>query len=519
MYAGLGNYGDVFDNNFGFSTPSGTALPSFTPGYDYAAAGVIKLSDPGAWGQDGFMRQPQVDDRLATFKLAAARKFAGRISSIDAGLWYSDRSKSRADHDFQFFLKNGGAPVFVDADLLKSPTSLAWAGIPGVLAYDINGAMARYFDPPNRDLTQPFDWRRNYTITEKVTTAFAKMGIDGHLGALPVHGNVGLQLVHTQQAASGIVGTSRDIGIAGGASYTNALPSLNLNLDLGQFSRDLHLRFGASRTMARARMDDLKAGTDAAVDPTSHTWSGDAGNPALRPWLADALDISVEKYFGKRSYAAAAAYSKNLKTYIYTVSLPFDFTGYPNPGGVLANTPAGNLGVISRPINGQGGRISGTEFTLSLDAGLLQPALDGLGVIGNYALTSSNIQPYGPDTTGIEIPGLSRQVASLTAYYERSGFSARISRRYRSPFRAETLGPHGDRIATEIRAEGTVDFQLGYEIQRGGARGLSFLLQVDNMTDAPYRTRVVNGFGLNLDAPETFNTYGRQVLFGVNYKR
>ena len=125
---------------------------------------------------------------------------------------------------------------------------------------------------------------------------------------------------------------------------------------------------------------------------------------------------------------------------------------------------------------------------------------------------------FRPDFPDRQIPGLSKGVGDLTVYYEKAGFSTRISRRYRSPFRAETLGPHGDRIATEIRAEGIVDFQAGYEFQQGRAKGLSLLLQLDNIGDAPYRTRLVGGFGVNLDAPETFNTYGRQVLFGVNYK-
>jgi len=522
MYAGLGNTNDgIVDNNFGFSAPIGTQLPSFTPGMNYADASIIVLSDPaawGGWGQDGFMRRPTVDDKLSTLRLSGKRKLAGWLNELETGLIYSDHEKTRSDNDFQFFLKNGGATVHVDADLLRSPTSLAWAGIPGVIAYDINGALGRYFDPPIVDTVQNADWKRNYTITEKVTTAFAKLNTDMHMGSVPVRGSVGVQLVHTEQGSTGIVFTSRDVSLAGGATYSDVLPSLNLNFDLSKLSRDLHLRVGASRTMARARMDDLKAGTDAGVG-LDHIWSGTAGNPKLRPWLADALDLSVEKYFGKRSYMAAAAFRKNLKSYIYSVTEQFDFTGYPNPGGIPADTPQGNLGLINHPINGKGGKISGTEFSVALDGELLWSALDGFGLMGSYSLTSSDIQPYGPDITGIQIPGLSHQVGNLTFYYERAGFSTRVSRRYRSPFRAESLGPHGDRIATEIRSESIVDFQASYEIQRGAAKGLSVLLQIDNLTDAPYRTRQIGGYGGTFDAPETYNTYGRLLLLGVNYRR
>jgi iron complex outermembrane receptor protein len=53
--------------------------------------------------------------------------------------------------------------------------------------------------------------------------------------------------------------------------------------------------------------------------------------------------------------------------------------------------------------------------------------------------------------------------------------------------------------------------------------GLGVLLQVNNLTDSPYRTR------LGLDAggthtadggtlPETYEEYGRQFLLGLNYR-
>ena len=48
-------------------------------------------------------------------------------------------------------------------------------------------------------------------------------------------------------------------------------------------------------------------------------------------------------------------------------------------------------------------------------------------------------------------------------------------------------------------------------------KGLSLLLQVNNLTNSPYATRQGNGFG-EIVAPAIYNSYGRQVLFGVNYK-
>ena len=41
-----------------------------------------------------------------------------------------------------------------------------------------------------------------------------------------------------------------------------------------------------------------------------------ANNPYLKPWKAVAYDLSLEKYFGTRSYISLAAFRKNLISYI-----------------------------------------------------------------------------------------------------------------------------------------------------------------------------------------------------------
>jgi outer membrane receptor protein involved in Fe transport len=64
-------------------------------------------------------------------------------------------------------------------------------------------------------------------------------------------------------------------------------------------------------------------------------WSGNGGNPRLRPWIADAVDVSLEKYFGRDAYVSLAGYYKNLKTYIYEQQVLQDFTGFPTNSGVV----------------------------------------------------------------------------------------------------------------------------------------------------------------------------------------
>ena len=85
---------------------------------------------------------------------------------------------------------------------------------------------------------------------------------------MPVRGNLGVQYVHSEQSSDGFAWNDGGSGgppggavvpVHGGATYTDVLPSLNLVFDLKE---DLLLRFGLGKTMARPRMDDMRAGAD-----------------------------------------------------------------------------------------------------------------------------------------------------------------------------------------------------------------------------------------------------------------
>ena len=469
----------------GFAIGTGFGFPTFTPGLNYADAKQIYLSDPAHdWGHDGLWKKPHTKDEIKSLRLEAKRDMTGMFSSLDLGLSYVERQKDRRMNEVEAKLKNNRAPVLVPAALIQSPTSLSFAGIPGVLSYDVMGALNSLYTLTPTALNEIIN--RNYEVTEKVATAFAKLGIDTQWGSVPVRGNVGLQVVQTKQSSHGYVkfgsvtATNPALENTRGATYTDVLPSVNLAFDLGS---DMVARFGLAKTMARGRMDDMRAGADVSLSATNGTWSGSGGNPFLEPWRATAVDLSIEKYLNKRSYVAAAAFYKKLSTYIYTQKLELDFTGIPNATAIVPRSP---FGIFERPMNGEGGKVSGLELSASLDGSLWSKAMDGVGLIASASFTDSSVSPNGPGTTQ-KLPGLSGTVASLTAYYERGGFSSRISQRYRSAFRGEVTGVHNARTFTEIQADRQTDLQLSYAFETGAFKGLSILLQVNNLTKLALR--------------------------------
>ena len=430
---------------------------------------------------------------------------------------FQTREKKKTSTVWFANLKNSRAPISVSSDLLTAPVSLQFAGIPGVLTYNVLGALNKYYDQAIN--LSPDDYRKDFTVKEKVGTAYVKLDIDTHVYGVALRGNAGVQIVHTDQTSSAFDidtgnGTSLPtVAFAAGKSYNDVLPSINLVADFGGGSQ---LRLGLAKTMARPRMDDMRAAASAGVDPTTKLWNGNGGNPKLAPWRADSVDISFEHYFDKSSYVALAGFYKNLTSYIYNQNILYNFAGYTNTSAVV---PVSNIGNYSTPANGKGGYLRGLEFSSAIDGGLLSDSLDGFGALLSFSWTDSSIKPDGPgSSTSATLPGLSKAVANATAYYEKNGFSFRISERYRSDFRGEITTRFAQRFYTRILADMQTDLQIGYEFQDGPYQGLSILGQINNLTNSPYRT-VQDG---NLDggglAPQEYNRYGTQFLFGVSYK-
>lgn len=352
--------------------------------------------------------------------------------------------------------------------------------------------------------------RKGWEVHEKASTGFFKADIESEFLGAPVRGNVSLQAINTDQSstAPSINNANSEFTLTTrGRKYTDWLPSLNLSFDLGNQQA---LRVGVARVMARARMDQLSAWQRTEI--SQGKWSGSGGNPLLDPFRADALDVSYEKYFGTKGYFSAAAFYKNLKSYIFDFTDPnFDFAGLPDLKG-LGVPPATFVGRFTQPRNGNGGKISGVELAVSVPLNLATDMLDGFGVVASYSNTTSAIKPFGDGDTR-PLPGLSKKVSQFTAYYEKYGFSARVAQRNRSNFIGEIEGFGADREYKYIKGESIIDVQFGYEFQSGFLKGLSLLLQMNNATNEKYQE-----YQNTPDNITKTDKYGKTYLFGVNYK-
>ena len=116
----------------------------------------------------------------------------------------------------------------------------------------------------------------------------------------------------------------------------------------------------------------------------------------------------------------------------------------------------------------------------------------------------------------MELPGLSKQVLNLSAYYEKDGFSARVGQRTRSDFIGEFTSNEYERKLTYIKGEKIVDVQIGYEFKSGTAKGLSVVFQANNVNDAVFQKYRVNADGSQ--EITSSSQYGKNYMLGLNYK-
>ncbi|MFZ6726923.1 TonB-dependent receptor [Undibacterium sp. MH2W] len=489
--------------------------------------------------QAGYAKGPTITDKVKAVRVDLKKEFSeGMFTNLKFGLNYTDRTKT----------------AITDEGLIISAAQNGYARVPMPSGASVisnvggTGINMLGFDPtvdlvPGTVLQRKYNndiLSKTWGVEEKVTTVYGKLDLESKVANIPVRGNVGLQIVNTTQSGSGYqasVGSTPVLNnpAVGGSmtteqtSYTNVLPSLNLNGDLGN---DLALRLGLARQIARPNMTDMRGSFSFAVNSNPAAvngvaqparFEGSAGNPFLKPFLADAFDVSLEKYFAKKGYISAAAFYKKLDTYIVPMTnSSFDYTPYLSTFG-LQSLPGGNKGIYTTTVNGSGGALYGTELTASVPLNMASKYLDGFGVTASYSYTDSDVSlpnsigqnpDQAPNAGSIPLPGLSKVNEKLMVYFEKNGFSAFVATNMRSKYVGSvgntTVGGYPSLMY--IQPQRWVSAQIGYEIQSGPVKGLSVRFEGNNLNHPFYQLN--NGDGSVNTKTQTGATY----FLSLSYK-
>ena len=524
-YSGTGYNGPATGEGAGATIGfnSGDKGTVFDSSLDYSDPSQIFLTDPLGWGgsevQAGYSNNRIVEDELFQYRVEVAKELQSDsfLRSVQFGMNYTTREKSLTPDEAFVRLPGGATEVAIPSEYLQRSTDLTYLGLGPIVSYDARDLIANgvlVLEP--RVVTGPGAANdvlsKSYTVAEDLMTMYLQTNLEQEVGAGMITGNIGVQAINTVQKSTGFIfpetgPEQRTLG----DDYWDVLPSANLSLRLDS---DWVFRVAAAREIMRARLDDTRVSIDYGIDATvpGGLIRGSGGNPALRPYRANAADFNIEKYFGTGGVVALQLFYKDIKSYVFNGRFGYDYTGFPTPTGADAypNLPA--TGTLEAPTNTGGGDLYGAELAVTLPFSTFTPALDGFGITGGASYTKTKIED--PDGNETEIPGYSKWVVNGTAYFEKAGFNTRVSARYRSSFLGDFTGFGGSPTRRTALDETIIDAQIGYDFQSGSALdGLSLYIQGQNLTDQPFVS-----VGESRNQVVDYQSYGRRFLAGFTYK-
>jgi iron complex outermembrane receptor protein len=508
----------------------------YTTGLNYSDRNVARLTDVDGWSggasspQAGYVALPHIDDTVKSIRLQTKHDAEwGPVTAVTAGYNLTKRDKARTGDEGRLMIK-GGNPFGATT---VPGTEIGVAGLTGfpVVSWNPQGSLGSIYELANKvdaDILNKF-----WTVSEKVNTAYVMGDLDGQVAGFNYRGNVGTQLVYTQQTGGGYTvdlakctgntaATCPAKAVSDGAKYWDVLPSLNLGFDL---TNDQMLRLGVAKVLSRANLDDMRASQNFSINTSGPfpILTGGGGNPQLKPFRAKAFDLSYEKYFGQKGYVSLAGFYKKLDTYVLRAPRSYDFAPFVTPTTPLPLTGpfAGKtVGLLTQPVNGEGGNIHGFELAVNVPFSMFTSYLDGFGAMFNHSDTSSAIElpAFGfanvqSPKQSIPLPGLSKKVTNLRLYYEAHGFQVAAAARRRSDFLGQVSDFQDNQQLTFVKGETVVDLQASYEVQSGWLKGVSLFAQANNWNNAPYQE-----FTESPDKVTNKYVYGRTYQFGASYK-
>jgi len=277
-----------------------------------------------------------------------------------------------------------------------------------------------------------------------------------HVGDRDLNYNVGLRWVETHQsiispilASSSTTVTYDSVSLGTVNYYTFAaakhtyqafLPSASVVYHVAD---DFLIRASVSRTMTRPDVSQMVSTVSFSYTQAS---SITMGNPDLKPYFSNNIDVGVEYYTGGEGYLSLTAFRKGLSGFAVSKSVTKTF-GYLAQWGIvyssLSDQQKINLGnrynscnsqetcadaslTVTQRINSPGiETINGLEFgyVQPFDFLLEQYGVKGVGATANLTIVDQS----SSGSAATHATGVAPYTYNLTGYYENSGIMARMS--------------------------------------------------------------------------------------------
>jgi iron complex outermembrane receptor protein len=372
------------------------------------------------------------------------------------------------------------------------------AGNPGTIVNILNSINDGVHGPLSSIVTpQNYYWNLSFKVQENDYAGYAM----AHVGGDNWRGNFGVRLVETDEQS--FVNTASAAGAPGAITtsaygayqvndikhnYFDVLPSVNFTFDL---QKDLLLRLSAAETMSRPDYSALGA----AVSLTDLTFTGNGGNPNLKPVRAGVYDAALEWYYTPTGIAAVSLFYDDLASYV----------GYGVSTGTYLDLQASQIGIPHVPNN-----LVYKQFSISspdnvsgelrgIEAQVQQPLPYNFGFQANFTYVD------GADDQGNPLVGTSKVTYNLVGYYEVPLFNIRLAYTYRSHYFVGL-----DRSSLENEAGyGELDASANVNI----TKNVTFTVDALNITDS-----LLKYYAANPTQVRAVYENGTQLFAGVHVK-
>jgi iron complex outermembrane receptor protein len=508
---------DVYPPNLTYDVQAGQAPYALTPGFDPAnpaiqSVGGYRQNSGSNVDSTGQSSGPEYEHAsLGALAVDFSRALGSPVlTTLQFGARASASSKTH--QQFQYGLCPGsGSTVFsipYDQNAQVCPGGVTYISLAnaGLQEFNLPGITAPPMVYANFDSLRPMVYPNDAVpagsemllahsrVTGQTYDAYVKLDFAGHLLARRVTGGVGVRVSRMDSLSHGFATTDgmHYTPSVIGNEYTDVLPSLNA---IWHLSPDRLLRFGASVGISRPPLDALTTGF--YLNNTATPATGSGGNPKLRPYKADQLDLSYEWYFHEESLFAVAPFFKHLTNTI---------------GAAQAlESIGGTQYIVTTENNAPGGNIEGVELTFQTRLFFLPGLLRHLGIYSNYAYLHSNIHELTPQPDPFTMVGLARSTSELDFYYDQGGFESRVAWKHHSAF---TVAPTW--VGTSLKTLAPEDI-LDASVSYAWSQHWSLRLQAHNLTNERARFSTDNN-PQNLANDAGYQLYGRSYTLMLGLK-
>lgn len=397
-------------------------------------------------------------------------RFGAKYRSTDKTFDSANRRYDRGGSGDRFTLVEAGAagpPVKApvrDDRVYLIPVSIDSDAIVAFTDGRLGGAQFVF----NESSSLADDVLADLDVEEDVVAGYAMANLDWQTVAV----TAGMRVEQTNLKIGGFQLENEEtvIPVTRESDYTSWLPSL-----IGRYTPrpEIVVRLAYHRSIGRPQYSSLSPGGEVTVEADEAFVS--LGNPDLKPFQSDNLDLSAEYYFAPGGFVAAAAFAKFIKDPIFRSAFTVE-------DGSFSGTDYDRI-EFSQPVNGRSATILGLELAYEQQFTFLPGALSGLGFGANLTVVDSELEI--PDADGgfrtTRFAEQSDLLFGIQLFYERGPVEGSIA--YHHTGRA-LISAGGEEFEDQYNDDlRRLDAKVSFAINRNAR----LFLEAQNLTDEPTR--------------------------------